>query len=51
MDTWMGNNQDPISLHKYLYAGNDPILMVDPSGYSFRSSGPLGRAVDRNAAA
>lgn len=32
-DTWMGNNQDPITLHKYLYANADPGSMVDPSGY------------------
>jgi hypothetical protein len=28
----MGNNQDPITLHKYLYANADPGNMVDPSG-------------------
>ncbi|GAA6151560.1 putative Ig domain-containing protein [Pseudoteredinibacter isoporae] len=32
MDTWMGNSQDPITLHKYLYANADPGNMVDPSG-------------------
>jgi len=31
-DTWMGNNQDPTTLHKYLYANADPGNMVDPSG-------------------
>ncbi|MCU7865238.1 MAG: hypothetical protein KZQ92_14820, partial [Candidatus Thiodiazotropha sp. (ex Lucinoma borealis)] len=31
-DTWMGNNQDPITLHKYLYANADPGNMVDPTG-------------------
>ncbi len=46
MDTWMGRNHDPVSLHKYLYAGNDPVLMIDPSGYSFRSTSALGRAVE-----
>lgn len=39
MDTWQGNNQDPITLHKYLYAGNDPVLMVDPSGNNFTIGG------------
>lgn len=34
-DEWMGRDHDPVTLHKYLYAGNDPVLMVDPSGYSF----------------
>ena len=32
MDTWMGNNFDPVTLHKYLYANADPGNMVDPSG-------------------
>ncbi|WGO96915.1 choice-of-anchor A family protein [Saccharophagus degradans] len=32
MDTWMGNNHDPITLHKYLYANADPGNMVDPTG-------------------
>jgi choice-of-anchor A domain-containing protein/RHS repeat-associated protein len=32
LDTWMGNNQDPISLHKYLYAASDPVTYVDPTG-------------------
>lgn len=31
-DTYMGNNQDPISLHKYLYANANPSNMIDPSG-------------------
>jgi RHS repeat-associated protein len=32
MDTFKGNNQDPQSLHKYLYAHCDPVNNVDPSG-------------------
>jgi hypothetical protein len=28
----MGNNHDPVTLHKYLYANADPGNMVDPSG-------------------
>jgi hypothetical protein len=28
----MGNNYDPITLHKYLYANADPGNMIDPSG-------------------
>ncbi|PWQ95047.1 RHS repeat domain-containing protein, partial [Leucothrix arctica] len=31
-DTWMGNNSDPITLHKYLYANANPVNMVDPTG-------------------
>ncbi|MBB6520016.1 putative Ig domain-containing protein [Pseudoteredinibacter isoporae] len=32
MDTWMGYSQDPITLHKYLYAHADPVNMTDPTG-------------------
>tara|TARA_R110002072_G_scaffold302008_1_gene483381 strand:- start:44 stop:817 length:774 start_codon:yes stop_codon:yes gene_type:complete len=35
MDTYLGKDHDPVTLHKYMYAGNDPVLMIDPSGYSF----------------
>jgi hypothetical protein len=28
----MGNNFDPVSLHKYLYANSDPVRYTDPSG-------------------
>lgn len=31
-DTYMGNNSDPVSLHKYLYASNDPHYYIDPTG-------------------
>lgn len=32
MDTYEGNNQDPLSLHKYLYADGDPVDGTDASG-------------------
>jgi RHS repeat-associated protein len=32
MDTYMGNSQDPITLHKYLYANANPVTYVDPTG-------------------
>jgi RHS repeat-associated protein len=38
MDTFEGRSQDPISLHKYLYVGADPINRVDPRGKDFIDS-------------
>ncbi|MFW6154176.1 MAG: putative Ig domain-containing protein [Planctomycetota bacterium] len=32
LDPWAGNEQDPPSLHKYLYCHADPVNHVDPSG-------------------
>ncbi len=32
MDSYSGNNEDPLSLHKYLYCQADPVNNVDPSG-------------------
>ena len=32
MDTFEGRSQDPITLHKYLYANGNPVMFVDPSG-------------------
>ena len=29
----MGRSQDPVTLHKYLYANADPIRYVDPTGH------------------
>ena len=31
-DTHPGNNQEPLSLHRYLYVSADPVNRVDPSG-------------------
>jgi RHS repeat-associated protein len=33
MDSFEGDRQSPSTLHKYLYAGNDPINKLDPSGH------------------
>lgn len=35
IDPFVGRIQDPVTLHKYLYAGNNPVMYVDPSGESF----------------
>jgi RHS repeat-associated protein len=32
-DSAKGNNQDPLSLHRYTYAQDDPVDNVDPSGH------------------
>lgn len=35
MDTFAGDEEDPRTLHRYLYGGNDPANMVDPNGEDF----------------
>jgi len=35
MDPFAGNNRDPQSLHKYLYAHNNPVNGIDPTGTFF----------------
>jgi RHS repeat-associated protein len=32
MDNYEGRQNEPITLHKYLYANNNPVLLTDPSG-------------------
>jgi hypothetical protein len=32
MDSYEGNNEDPLSLHKYLYGADNPVDNDDPSG-------------------
>lgn len=32
MDSFEGNSEDPLSLHKYLYCMSDPVNAADPSG-------------------
>ncbi|HYE32393.1 MAG TPA: RHS repeat-associated core domain-containing protein [Methylomirabilota bacterium] len=34
MDSFEGNQTDPLSLNKYLYAHANPVNMVDPSGFA-----------------
>jgi len=35
MDSHDGNDEEPLSLHKYLYAGADSVNESDPSGHDF----------------
>jgi RHS repeat-associated protein len=34
MDTYEGDQEDPLSLHKYLYCAANPVNMTDPSGHA-----------------
>ncbi len=34
-DTFAGNQDDPMSLHRYLYVANDPANRIDPSGNEY----------------
>ena len=48
MDTYEGNNEDPLSLHKYLYANANPVNMDDFSGNAGESDATAtGRAVEK----
>jgi RHS repeat-associated protein len=37
MDEFQGSSGEPLSLHKYLYVGNDAVNSIDPSGHGFIS--------------
>ncbi|MCL5768198.1 Ig-like domain-containing protein [Acinetobacter sp. ANC5681] len=41
MDSYMGQSNNPITLHKYLYANANPVMYTDPSGYMFSLSGVM----------
>jgi RHS repeat-associated protein len=41
VDTFEGSQSDPLSLHKYLYAHDNPVNRIDPSGYSDSLIGQL----------
>ncbi len=45
MDSFNGNAQEPITLHKYLYGNADPVNMIDPSGYFSLGSFSVGNSV------
>lgn len=46
MDTYEGANEDPLSLHRYLYCSANPVNAIDPSG-QFLSSISLGNRVHK----
>jgi RHS repeat-associated protein len=33
LDSYLGQASDPMSLHRYLYCGNGPLIYVDPTGH------------------
>jgi RHS repeat-associated protein len=33
VDSWEGDLQSPLSLHKYLYVGANPVNLIDPTGH------------------
>ena len=39
IDPFAGNQQDPLSLHKYLYVHANPVMGIDPSGLEFSVAG------------
>ncbi len=45
MDRFDGINQEPVTLHKYLYGNADPVNMVDPTGLFSLGSISMGTAV------
>jgi RHS repeat-associated protein len=45
MDTYEGNDEDPLSLHKYFYTEGDPVDNTDPCGKCLPSTGNYGNIV------
>ncbi|MBE9178151.1 EndoU domain-containing protein [Oculatella sp. LEGE 06141] len=41
-DTYEGRLAEPLTLHKYLYANANPVMMQDPSGFTAITSGGMG---------
>lgn len=47
MDTFEGTQEDPLSLHTYLYCHDNPVNGTDPSGHEFTLTGQLTRQTSR----
>ena len=45
LDPAAGSPQDPISLHKYLYAGANPVMNTDPTGQFYMADVLTGTAI------
>ena len=45
-DDFQGERGDPLSLHKYLYAGADPVMNSDSNGHEFNIAGVLTTATN-----
>lgn len=40
-DSFPGYDDKPITLHRYVYAGNDPVMYTDPSGHFMSAGGAM----------
>jgi len=49
MDSYEGSQNDPLSLHKYLFAHADPVNRIDPSGNVDFSQGSLTASISKAA--
>ena len=47
MDTTEGSQEDPLTLHKYLYSADAPVNLLDPSGLDFVSDFVTGLEVQQ----
>jgi RHS repeat-associated protein len=48
MDSYEGDSQQPLSLHKYLYGDGDPVDNVDHCGYCLLSNAAWGKIIQQD---